>query len=148
MGKLKDTLCDDPRVSYYDHELRSEVQTWEWPERRDNLLLEFTIKALAPYSRMAFADVRVTREQGGQEFYWADDVRIDFAHEWTATGFRFSSIIPPHEAYDHMLEELDQKLGRVLRNAADEIERRTRKFVNEITIDVISDVIEDTKGGK
>jgi hypothetical protein len=141
MGKLKDIICYDSPVSYYDHELRAGVDKWEYPERRDNLLLEFTITEMFAASKFAIARVRVTREQGGQEFYWKDDVRFDFAHEWTATGFRFSSITPPHECYVGMLEELDQKLGVVLRNAAEEIERRTRKFVNETTEDAVDNAI-------
>ena len=52
-----------------------------------------------------------------------------------------SDITPPHEAYQYMLDELDQKLNRVLRNAADEIQRRTAKYMDEITEDAVDNAI-------
>lgn len=142
MGKLKDTICYDSPVSYYDHELRAGVDKWEYPERRDNLLLEFTITEMFAASKFAIARVRVTREQGDQEFYWSDRVVLWFGRRGKVEkGFRFSEITPPHECYVGMLEELDQKLGVVLRKAAEEIERRTRKFVNETTEDAVDNAI-------
>ena len=138
MGKLKDTICYDSPVSYYDHELRAGVDKWEYPERRDNLLLEFTIKEMLPHARFVQIDMRVTREQHDEEFFHG--VRwIVFGDE--SGGFLLSDITPPHEAYQYMLDELDQKLNRVLRNAADEIQRRTAKYMDEITEDAVDNAI-------